>query len=161
MFARVLEASLLLLLQFLTQNWRGMRRATAYSNDGCRGRYDNILFAAERCQADGRGEEPSSERRWMLELGAMSVLEAELETFRLDRASAERVSRENDGGDQGNGSEQEQVAYRSCLEMMLDDHYDALCEFSPLTIPSGVRIQQHSTHHKATRNTQHAEATMI
>lgn len=72
----------------------------------------------------------------MLELGAMSVLEAELETLRLDTASAERVSRADGGGEQTGGSEQEHDAYRSCLETMLDDHYDTLCEFRPPTIPS-------------------------
>lgn len=94
----------------------------------------------------------------MLELGAMSALEAELETLRLDRASAERVSRENDGGDQGDGSEREQVAYRSCLETMLDDHYDALCEFSPPTIPSGHSNTAHITRQHATHNTQEQQS---
>lgn len=67
----------------------------------------------------------------MLELGAMSVLEAELETLRLDRVSAEGVSRAGIGGEQGVGGEQEQEAYRSCLEAMMDAHYDTLCEFRP------------------------------
>ena len=109
------------------------------SQDGCRARYDHLIFAAERCQAGGQGEAPSSERRWMLELGAMSVLEAEVETLRLERVSAGRVC---GGGDGGDGTEQEQESYRSCLEEMLDDHYEALCEFRPPTIPS----PQYATH---------------
>ncbi|CAM9624508.1 unnamed protein product, partial [Laminaria digitata] len=76
----------------------------------------------------GHGEAQSSERKWMLELGAMSVLEAELETLRLDRVSAEGVSRAGIGGEQGVGDEQEQEAYRSCLEAMMDGHYDTLCD---------------------------------
>lgn len=134
-----------------------MRRATAYSKDGCRARYDHIIFAAERCQSDGHGEAPSSERRWMLELGAMSVLEAELETLRLERASAEGVPRADDGGEQGYESEEEQDAYRSCLETMLDDHYDTLCEFIT-TIWSTTRTKLNTQH--ATRK-QHNTQTQV
>lgn len=114
-------------------DWWGMRRTPTYTEDGCRARYDHVTFAAERCRAIGQDEAPSSERRWTLELGAMSVLEAELETLNLDRVSVERATR---GGVGGDGSEQEKEAYRSCLEEMLEEHYDALCEFRPPTIPS-------------------------
>lgn len=76
------------------------------NRDVSRARYDHFLFAKERC-CDLKG------RRRMLELGAMSVVEAAIESVSLD---AERHK---------NRSEQR---YESCLETLLEGHYYNLCE---------------------------------
>lgn len=112
-----------------------MRPCSSSSDDVCRARYDRLLFAAERCRAgpssrdiDHGASVPSlpgdaaalpvhmAGRKRLLELGAMSVLEAELELLPLG---------ENSGRREGAAD-----LYKSCLVAMLDGHYDALGEDS-------------------------------
>lgn len=87
--------------------------STASSDDVCRTRYDQIVFAA-----DGAS---SRERRWLLELGAMTVLESELETLSVDDGASTAA-------EEGNRRGRERESYKSCLEAMLDGHYDTLSE---------------------------------
>lgn len=69
----------------------------------------------------------------------MTVLEAELETLSMDSASTAargwHHDDDDDDGDSDKGRERER--YRSCLESMLDGHYDNLGEhavFFPATL---------------------------
>lgn len=116
------------------------------SDDVCRARYDQIAFAAQRCQrdrddaADDHGHDAgdgggvfSRERRWLLELGAMTVLESELETLSVaDVASAAAATAEGNQHQEHSSSSsrgRERASYMSsCLEAMLDNHYDTLSE---------------------------------
>lgn len=153
-----------------------MSAGFSFSDDVCRARYDQIAFAAQRrCQRDdgvpvvagddattisghgdddvGAGSAFSRERRWLLELGAMAVLESELETLTVgdvssaaaatarrgnrnkNRSSGNNISNNNNSSRTNNNSSnsttmrgRERAWYKSCLEAMLDDHYDTLSE---------------------------------
>ncbi|CAM9813659.1 unnamed protein product [Ectocarpus sp. 13 AM-2016] len=108
------------------------------SSEVCRARYDHIAFA-QGSSSDSSSSNSSSgsstgnasscrERRWLLELGAMTVLEAELETLSVDEAAytAGDGGRTEGGGSCNNSSSRDIESYKSCLEAMLDEHYDAL-----------------------------------
>lgn len=86
-----------------------MERDPSDSNDRdvCRARYDRLLFAKERCG------DLNKDRGRMLELGAMSVLEAAIENVSLDAEHRQTISEQR---------------YRSCLETLLEGHYQNLCE---------------------------------
>ncbi|CAB1100322.1 unnamed protein product [Ectocarpus sp. CCAP 1310/34] len=58
----------------------------------------------------------------------MTVLEAELETLSVDQAAstAGNGGRTEGGGSRNNSSARDRESYKSCLEAMLDEHYDAL-----------------------------------
>lgn len=95
------------------------------ADDVCRARYDCLLFALERHAADNNERKKhaaksgttSAARRRILELGALSLLEAELEDVRALCV----------GG--ADGKQQRDVSgYASCLEAMVDRHYDNLRE---------------------------------
>lgn len=113
-------------------------------DDACRARYDHLIFASERCANSnkstvkrsstrstsegiaGSGDTDTgviasaAQRRRLLELGALTLLEAELES--LSVAST--------GGDEQRGGKQSTTAmwgYASCLKAMVDRHYDNLC----------------------------------
>lgn len=118
---------------------REMSPASPFSDDVCRNRYDRIVFGAgvpgDSSRAAGavaaRGENAASrERRWLLELGAMTVLEAELETLSLggSLSSAAAKLHGNDAICSGTQQAREREWYKSCLEAMLDGHYEALGE---------------------------------
>lgn len=102
-----------------------MRNVSASSEDLCRSRYDRINFARERCQDGGDVKEASKERRWLLELGAMTLLEAELETISV---STEAMSAAGRNETQRGRGDQDTGAYQSCLGALLEGHYDALGE---------------------------------
>lgn len=83
------------------------------SDDACRARYDYLLFASERCAAENSNA--TATRRRMLELGALTLLEAELTNLSMA----------------GEGDRQrKQREYASCLEAMVDQHYDNLRELA-------------------------------
>ncbi|CAM9793091.1 unnamed protein product [Ectocarpus fasciculatus] len=104
------------------------------SSEVCRARYDHITFAKERSRdsshnssssGSSTGDDAAScrERRWLLELGAMTVLEAELETLSVDDGAS---TAGRGGRAEGGSSARERASYKSCLEAMLDEHYVAL-----------------------------------
>lgn len=115
--------------------------------DVCRNRYDHLVRQGQGLGTDGvsssssgaahggGGHGYSRERRWLLELGAMTVLEAELETLSMDSSCASTAAVDRHHNDADKGRERER--YRSCLETMLDGHYDTLGEHavrSPATL---------------------------
>lgn len=127
-------------------------RSSKFEDDICGARYDRLLFAAERCQASAAesagtkvkapSPTPSSnrahQRRKILELGAMSLLESQLELEQsrsmVDTENTPQCGTSVCGGSRhrprqsGHGGKEEET-YRSCLETLLDRHYLALREY--------------------------------
>lgn len=115
-----------------------MSAASQFSDDVCRNRYDRIVFGtgvpssstgsagAGATRGDGA---TCRERKWLLELGAMTVLEAELETLSVDGSpSSAAANHRNSNSNSGDRQAREREWYKSCLETMLDGHYEALGE---------------------------------
>lgn len=108
-----------------------MMKESSCSDDICRSRYDRILFAAERFSGDGHDKASSHSTRRMLELGAMSLLEAELEATSVCADSMTGGGTSAKGGheaQQQSSNERKKLAYRSCLEALLEGHYNNLRE---------------------------------
>lgn len=88
------------------------------SDDACRARYDRLLFASERCAA--QNSNATTTRRRMLELGALTLLEAELGNMSMGGGGdRQRKQREQPTAERG---------YASCLKALVDQHYDNLRE---------------------------------
>lgn len=79
--------------------------------EACRLRYDRLLFASERCSKGTLSTGTEARTRRVLELGAMTLLEAEMENMFQDH----EVRRDP-----------QKLGYASCLEEMLDRHYNIL-----------------------------------
>lgn len=108
----------------------------AFSDDVTRARYDHLAFAAQRHRSghDGRADDAACarKRQWLLELGSIAVLEAELESLSMDGTSfaapEDGQERQDDSRGNSGGNRRERESYKSCLEAMLDGHYDTLGE---------------------------------
>ena len=116
-----------------------MSTAAQFSNDVCRNRYDRIVFGtgvpSSITGAAGAGASAtcgdgaaSRGRKWLLELGAMTVLEAELETLSVDGCPSPSSANRRNSSRTSSGDTREREWFKSCLETMLDGHYDALGE---------------------------------
>lgn len=99
-----------------------MNSSTRLEDDISRARYDRILFAAERCEAEvavtKHDSGVSKQRRRMLELGAMGMLEAELEILSMGESNIQELG----------CSERELESFKSSLMCLMDRHYDNLGE---------------------------------
>lgn len=97
-----------------------MKSTTKLEDNISRARYDRILFAAERCQAEASVSKHdsgvSNQRRRMLELGAMCMLEAELEVLSMGENSIQELG----------CSERELESFKSSLTCLMNRHYDNL-----------------------------------
>lgn len=132
-----------------------MSTPSNFSDDVCRNRYDHLVFgigapsssswAAAGAGAShgvtgagaatrGDGSVPR-ERKWLLELGAMTVLEAELETLSVDGRAESQHSRNMQQA-------REREWYKSCLDTLLDDHYDTFGEKRAISGPSTVEARK-------------------
>lgn len=119
-----------------------MRTTSPFSDDVCRNRYDRIVFGIGVPSSSGAagvvgagatrgGGAASRERKWLLELGAMTVLEAELETLSVDECQSSPENQHNSHSSSSSSSDtqaREREWYKSCLETMLDGHCKALGE---------------------------------
>eukprot|EP00752_Nemacystus_decipiens_P011606 g10305.t2 len=109
-----------------------------FSDDVSRNRYDHLVFGISLPGSNAGGQTgagatcsdgiASRERKWLLELGAMTLLEAELETLSVDGPQFSTAANQRAQGNISGTDTQAQETewYNSCLETMLDGHYDVL-----------------------------------